>query len=76
MKMYWNEYITNNVSVYEVIELFFDLKIDDNGDIVRIPETREEGSQMEFYYECKLCDSNIESKELLIEHFRKYHLKL
>lgn len=75
-KMDWNDYITNNVIVYEVIELFYDLKIDNIGDIVRIPETRSEGSQMEFCYECKICDSNIESQELLREHFRIHHLKL
>lgn len=74
IKIKWKEYILNNVSAYEVVELFFDLKIDDDGDIIRIPESKEEGSQIEFRYECSLCGLNIESKKLLKKHFQSYHL--
>lgn len=67
------EYIENNVTFYEEIEKFYNLQIDQEGNIFKNISTGEEGSQLTCNYSCDICDTTFEGKDEIKTHYKNFH---
>ena len=67
------EYIENYVTFYEEIETFYNLQIDQKGNISRDVSTREEGSQLLCNYSCDICNTGFEDSVKIKIHYKNFH---